>query len=459
MFGSAQCRGSPPQLSDLCMKTTEPKNPTASKGDSCHRPRLLWAVLTALALRLVVVGFVYQGFLDPGRDHWEFGYETGKIAYSIANGHGFSNPFWIETGPTAILSPVFPYLMSSVFLWFGAYTKAAALAMLGFNSLVSALTCLPIFFLARNSFGLRTAVGAVWTWAIFPYAVYFSADSMWSHSLVALLLMLLLLIASSLETQTGLWRWAGFGFLWGVAALTTPVVLTVVPFLGGWVCYRLHRHGKNWRMPAATAAFALLATVAPWMVRNSRLFHQPVFLEDNFWMEVCVGNLGDGQHWWNDAVHPAGSNAELDEFRQLGELGYMQRARRQALAFIQNHPGIYLWRSLRRAVYMWTGFWSLRREYLREEPFDLANIFFCTAFTVLAMSGLYKAFHSSWDATIPYVLILLAFPVAYYVAHPELSFRQPVDPELVIFASFALFSRRKPVLGLPSPGKESNSNG
>jgi 4-amino-4-deoxy-L-arabinose transferase-like glycosyltransferase len=421
-------------------------NPTVA--NSGRSSQLIWAVLAALALRLVVVAFVYQDFLVEGRDHWEFGYETGKIAYSIANGHGFSNPFWVETGPTAILSPVFPYLMSYVFTVFGAYTKAAALVMLGFNCLVSALTCIPIFFLARNSYGLRTAVGAAWIWAFFPYAVYFSADSMWSHALVALLLTTLLLIASYLETRTNLWMWAGLGLLWGFAALTTPVILTVVPFLGGWVCYKLHRNGQNWKKPALTAAFALFVTVAPWMVRNSRLFHHPVFLEDNFWMEVCVGNLGDGRHWWNDAVHPAGSNAELEEYRQLGEFGYMQRARRQAFDFIEHHPALYLWRSIRRFVYMWTGFWSLNSEYLREEPFDVANIFFCTAFTVLAMTGLYRAFQSSWNATMPYALILLAFPVAYYVAHPEISFRQPVDPVLVILASFAIFSRKKSVSGV-----------
>ena len=138
---------------------------------------------------------------------------------------------------------------------------------------------------------------------------------------------------------------------------------------------------------------------------------------------------GTGRHWWNDAVHPAGSNAELEEYRQLGEFGYMQRARRQAFDFIEHHPALYLWRSnpaLR--VHVDWFLVSLNSEYLREEPFDVANIFFCTAFTVLAMTGLYRAFQSSWNATMPYALILLAFPVAYYVAHPEISFRQPVDP-------------------------------
>src|SRR5208282_2757066 len=292
------------------MKINEQPVPKTPESGSRSRSHLIWAVLTALALRLLVVAYV--------------------------------------------------------FMVFGAYTKAAALVILGFNCLVSALTCIPIFFLARNSFGLRTATGAVWIWAFFPYAVYFSADSMWSHALVAMLLPTLLVIASYLETRTSLWMWAGLGLLWGFTALTTPVVLTIVPFLGGWICYKLHRNGKNWRKPALTAAFVLFATVAPWMVRNSRLFHRPVFLEDNFWMEVCVGNLGDGRYWWNPSVHPAGSNAELEEYRRLGESGYMQRERRQAFDFIQHHPALYLWRCIRRFVYIWTGFWSLNQEYLRE---------------------------------------------------------------------------------------------
>jgi hypothetical protein len=91
------------------------------------------------------------------------------------------------------------------------------------------------------------------------------------------------------------------------------------------------------------------------------------------------------------------------------------------------------------------------------------NIFFCTAFTVLAMSGLYKAFQSSGNgsatAAMPYALILLTFPVAYYLTHSEISYRQPIDPEIVVLAAFAVFSRQKPIFRFPFTGKKSDSNG
>lgn len=418
-----------------------PTGPEPSSGTYSH---LIWATLTALTLRLMVVSIVYPEFLVRGRHHWEFAYEMGKIADSLAHGRGFSNPYWIPTGSTAMITPVFPYLISLLFSLFGTYTKTAALAVLSVNSLSSALTCIPIFFLTRNNFGVRPAVAAVWIWAIFPYAVYFSASSMWYHSLVALLLTSILWLASFLEKCNQLWIWACFGLVWGATVLTTPVVLSVLPLLVGWVCYRLHCNGKTWKKPLLTLTAALLGTLAPWMIRNYRVFHRPVFIKDNFWMELCVGNLDDAPHWWNESVHPSGNNEELTKFRQLGELGYMHRERQQAIGFLDSHPGVFLWRSLRRVIYMWTGFWSLRPDYLREEPFDLANIFFATPFTVLTIIGLFKAWRSSPQAAMPYLFVLLAFPLAYYLTHSDISYRNPMDPEIVALAAFAVFSRSTP---------------
>ncbi len=53
---------------------------------------LLWAGPVGLGVRLIVVAFVYKGFLDPGHNHWEFGYEIGQVAHSIATGGGFAKP-------------------------------------------------------------------------------------------------------------------------------------------------------------------------------------------------------------------------------------------------------------------------------------------------------------------------------------------------------------------------------
>src|SRR4029077_10868027 len=99
----------PKSLTDLRRTIVTSDNAKETPGPRYGRSLVL-AVLAALVVRLLVVVFVYQGFLEPGRDHWEFGYEVGMVARSIASGHGFANPFWEDTGPTALLTPVFPYL-------------------------------------------------------------------------------------------------------------------------------------------------------------------------------------------------------------------------------------------------------------------------------------------------------------------------------------------------------------
>jgi len=51
-------------------------------------------VVIGLAIRLAVMGFIYPEHLKPDRDHWKFPGETGRIARSLAEGKGFSSPFF-----------------------------------------------------------------------------------------------------------------------------------------------------------------------------------------------------------------------------------------------------------------------------------------------------------------------------------------------------------------------------
>src|SRR5215472_19235140 len=104
-------------------------------------------VVVALAVRLAVIPFVYHDWTDPFvLEHWAF----GLIARSIASGHGFGSPF-APTGASALLPPVYSYLLAGIFKVFGSETKASIVAALSLNSLFSALTCVPVFLLARQA--------------------------------------------------------------------------------------------------------------------------------------------------------------------------------------------------------------------------------------------------------------------------------------------------------------------
>jgi 4-amino-4-deoxy-L-arabinose transferase-like glycosyltransferase len=401
----------------------------------------VFTVVVALALRLGVVGFLYPEHLNPDRAFWRFAGEAGKIAHSLVEGRGFSSPFFADTGPTALMPPIYPYLIAVVFKLFGTYTKSSALAMLSLDSLFSALTCLPIFFIARKCFGDRTGVVAAWTWAFFPYAIYFSADFIWPTVLTTLLLSLLFLMVLHLAISSRRSLWLGFGLLSGLAILTEPIVLSVLPLLGGWACYRLYRKNQRWFPSAAVAALALAAFVSPWFIRNYHTFHKPILFRDNFGLELYVGNNGVSWHWASPGIHPSASETEWQEFVSLGELGYMARKQHQAAEFINSHRVWFIGMSLRRAVYFWTNFWSLDRRYLAEEPFDPFNIFFSTALTVLAFAGLWRAYRRRLTVAVPYAIVLFFFPVTYYITHMQDYYRRPIDPFFVILAVYGLTGR------------------
>jgi 4-amino-4-deoxy-L-arabinose transferase-like glycosyltransferase len=397
-------------------------------------------VLVAWAIRLAVVPFTLPDRLEPARDHWRFAGETGRIARSIVAGEGFSSPLFAETGPTAWMTPVYPCIVAGVFRIFGVYTKASAIVMLVLDCLFSALTCIPVLLIARKSFGESTAIWAGWTWALFPYAIYFSADFIWATTLTTLLLAVLFLYALYVEDTSRTAVWLGFGIACGLGAMTDPTMLSVLIPVAAWMAYRRHQRGHPWLAPGTAATLAFLVFVSPWFIRNYHDFHTFVPFRDNLGLELYVGNNGDLSHFAPSGHHPSDTDREWKEFQERGEIDYMKHKKQQALDFIRAHPGWFMWATTRRALYMWTSFWSFDRHYLEQEPTDPPNVFLCTLLTVLALAGLWRAFRARSSLAMPYAIALFCFPLVYYFTHEEDYYRRPIDPIFVLLAVYAVTS-------------------
>jgi 4-amino-4-deoxy-L-arabinose transferase-like glycosyltransferase len=414
-------------------------------------PKICWLMVAiALLVRLAVVPFLYHDWTDPFvLDHWAF----GLVARSLASGHGFGNVF-ANTGPTAVLPPVYAYLLAGIFKIFGIETATSIIAALSLNSVFSALTCIPVFLLAREAFGDRVAKWAGWGWAFSPYGIYYGADWAWSTCLVTLELAWLFFFAWRLERNCRRGDWLLYGALCGVAALTEPVTLAVLPLLGLWTLYRRYRLGLPWKMQTLAAAAAGIAVLSPWIMRNYEVFHHFIPVRSGFGLEIYIGNNGYSTRWVNSSLHPNHNDAELTEYEQDGEVAYMEHKRRQAMNYIRAHPGWYAWMTGRRIVYMWTGYWSLSREYLKDEPLDPPNIFVDTTLSILALLGLWRVFKQErrqLDKQGPdsglgtrFAIVLFFFPLAYYFSHPETYYFRPVDPLIVVLAAVGV-AGRKPV--------------
>ena len=396
-------------------------------------------VLVALVVRLAVIPFTYHEWMDPFvLEHWAF----GLIARSIASGHGFGSPL-ADTGLSALLPPVYSYLLAGIFKVFGIETRASVLAALSLYSLFSALTCIPVFLLARQAFGQRVAKWAGWGWAFSPYGVYYGADWAWSTCLVTLELCCLFLFAWRLENSSRKRDWILFGALCGVSALTEPVVMSVLPLLGIWTLYRRYRLERPWKAQMIAVALAGVATLSPWLVRDYMLFHKFIPVRSGYGLELYIGNNGYTQHWVNRTLHPNHSAAELSEYERVGEVAYMDHKTQQAKDYIRSHPAWFAWMTFRRIVYMWTGYWSFDPAYLKDEPLDPPNIFVNTTMSILGLWGLRRVWQRDRSLGVRFAIVLLFFPLTYYFSHPETYYFRPVEPHIVVLAAVAVAGRSK----------------
>jgi len=155
---------------------------------------IFYIVLIAFLLRLAVITIGHTYRITPRRDHFQYGWEMGRIARSIVLGQGFSSPTDLPTGPSAWAPPVYPYILAGVFKLFGIYSNLSAWIILAFNSIFSALTCLTLYRIAEKIYGVAVARATAWTWALFPYAIYYPVRVVWEMSLSAFLLSLALLL-------------------------------------------------------------------------------------------------------------------------------------------------------------------------------------------------------------------------------------------------------------------------
>src|SRR5581483_6849777 len=178
------------------------------------RHSLTWIVVIAFALRIIGILLIHSYKFRTAQQNFGFGWEMGRIARAIAAGEGFSNPFHLVTGPTAWEPPLYPYLIAGIFKLTGTYTQSSAFVLLSINSLFSALTCVPIYYIAKKCFDEKVARWSAWTWAVLPYVMYWSVRWVWETSLTAFLLSMIFWLTLELENR-GVLAFVGFGALWG----------------------------------------------------------------------------------------------------------------------------------------------------------------------------------------------------------------------------------------------------
>jgi 4-amino-4-deoxy-L-arabinose transferase-like glycosyltransferase len=396
------------------------------------RTSLFWLVVIAFGLRLAYILLAHTYKFKPDQNDFGFGYEMGRIGHAIATARGFADPFGPASGPTAWEPPLYPYLIAAVFKLAGVYTHASAFILLTINSVFSALTCIPIFLIARKCFSEKVAVWSAWGWALLPTVMYWSTRWVWETSLAAFLLAVIFWLTLELEELNGLKPWIGFGLLWGVAALTNTSLISFLPASGLWVWYRRWKAGKPSFAGVALASVFFVATIAPWLVRDYEAFGKFVFIRSNFGAELRLGNGPGADGTWMSYLHPTQNSLALQQYKQMGEIAYVAERGREAMDFIRADYGRFARISFKRFVYYWAG---------RPRSSEMSALVDNSAFlasSILAFWGLGRALRRRRPGAWLFFWLIVCYPAIYYFVYPHSRYRHPIEPAMAILVAYVI---------------------
>lgn len=391
-----------------------------ARTDRLRTPLLIAAI--ALLLRMTVACIAYSG-RDLVKILWPRGIEPLGIARSLLTGQGFSSPFSLPTGPTAFLPPVYPVMLAGIERTFGVATPASAWTILFMQCLFSAMTCIAIYFLAVETLDEVVAKRAEWIWALFPYAIILPTNIIWESSLSALVLVVGLYLFVRSQIRHSLIGSSQTGAFWALASLVNAALLLLLPALMIWTAIE-RRSRTRWILCAAASFFFFLL---PWTARNYLVFHKLFPVRDNFALELWIGNHEGAINGWyaNRQIHPAFGQFEVRHYQEVGELQYFREKGAVAKDYILQNPGMFIKNSLVRCTSFWLG--NAHGVWLGIPLLSLAG---------LAGAVLLLRERNPWTGV--YLIMLVVYPLPYYVTHADLRYRHPIEPILAIISAYAI---------------------
>lgn len=401
-----------------------------------HSPSFIFLVAFLLRVAVITVGHTYR--ITPRGDHFQFGWEMGRIARSLAQGQGFSSPTDLPTGPSAWAPPIYPYILSSVFKLFGIYSNTSGWIVLAFNSIFGALTCITIYKIGERIYGASLARAASWTWAVFPYAIYWPVRVVWEASLSAYLLSLTLLLTLRIaDSRPKMRTWIWYGVLWGIIALTNTALISMLPLFLLWLLYRSHQRKQCFAGMVLTGV-VMLAVITPWLIRNYSVFGKFVFIRDNLPLEMHVANTENSNGLWTRHEHPGNDVDAMRRFQELGELRFMEEKQQQFRQFVSDHPQMFLSFTLKRAAYFWIGT-PFNADVGGHNFLPARHISFFLA-GALAFTGLWWTWRDKKCGTFLFACLLIIYPLPYYLVNPFPRYKHPIEPEMILLIVFAIIN-------------------
>jgi hypothetical protein len=385
------------------------------------------AVGLLLRLTFGLLYWVHQPLTHDEREYL-------ALARSVANGRGFSYPSDEPepgTGQQFGRAPGYPLFLAAIGVI--APVEAVPMRVKVAQALLGTACIWMIAAIATSAGGARTGMAAAAIAAVYPPLVFMPAyalsETLYSTVALAAAWTLDAMTSSRRESARTTVRTCVGAALVGIAILIRPAMLFFLPLAAIWL-WRVRRR------LSILLVITALACVAPWTVRNARVYGRFILVASEGGVTFWTGNhplaVGDGDL----AANPALKEAELAWRRAHADLTpetLEPLYYRDALDWIRHHPARWIQLEGRKLFYTVVPIGPSYRLHS-------AKYFAASAIPYVALLG--PAAAGAWilwrRGRPPMALWLMALStvIAGLLFFPQERFRIPViDPALIVTAS------------------------
>ena len=251
-----------------------------------YRRILVLALLVRTAFCLAVNLNPQWQLGSHSQDSWSSSDGYVLIARSIIEDGRFA--FGPDEPSTAHRAPVFPCLIALTYLVTGSFGSA----VVALNIVASSVTCLLIFFIARQFFSQVPSYRIAILGSLYPHAIYYCvsgfSDTMITLTATAYAAALVAAVRRRTVTSAVI-----AGILLGAAVLTKPVLL-LFPLVAIGYAWWWDRKLVG-RLVIQTVV--MLLVIAPWSARVYKLTHGIVPVATGAGFNLLVGNYIVDEEW------------------------------------------------------------------------------------------------------------------------------------------------------------------
>jgi len=346
-------------------------------------------------------------------------------AEQISSGRG--------VGGSITRAPLYPYFLSLLFFF-----SHRVLFVRVCESVLASLAVVAIGLIGRRLFSDRVGVLAAFAAAVYPYFVYLPSAQV-SDNLVTLLLLVSVLALVWDRERLAWGRAVVSGIFLGLCFLARPSLVTITPGIVAWPFFR-RRAGSVGVFLAKSLLVVCVAvlTVLPWTARNYVVTGHLVF--------VATG--GGRQFWYGNSPYANASTTANPEFPSElkarlfalpDEPSREKLLYQEGLKFVRENPGRALGLYARKLENLFQLYPSVQTggSIAERPPVRAAMGLVSVVLFGLSLAGAVLVFAGGGGATV-LPLLVISYCLGSAVFLTVMRYRLPVDPYLIVLASWAL---------------------